>query len=215
MGNCNTDRAQQSCRCGVGHELSQTAGQDEQYTGYNQRRRSATHQANSPFSDEFTSAGFIHSGGYRHHASEQEDGYPVDGSISLSFSQAAGQYAQQSADDSSHFKGYARDTNSHYQDYAQQDNAGNHLFRSGNFVSFYFLLDFLVSIELFVREQIFSQEHHVEHTSDRDRNTDPSEFEETERLDTSSIHCTYCNDVRRGTYHGDDTAPTASECQRH
>ena len=166
-------------------------------------------------SDQLASAGLIHSAGYGHHTSEQEDGYPVDRSIGLFFSQATGQYANQGADNCCHFQGDTLDTQSHYQNNGQQDNAGDdHLVLRG-FVSFDFLLDFLISRQFLLRQQIFAYKHHVEHTCYGNGNTDPSEFEEAKGLQTCSSQSAGSDNVRRSAYHGDDTAPTASKCQRH
>ena len=196
--------------------MGQYAGQNEQYCGQNQRRRGSTHQTNGPVSNQFASASFGHSTGYRHHTSEQENGYPVDGSICLFFSQAAGQYANQCADDSSHFQSDQLSARSHYQNNDYQNSTGNHHFGSAGFASFNFLLDFLVSIQFCFRKQIFTNKHHVNHAADGDRNTDQSPFEEAEQVgQTSCLHSALCNDVRRSTNQSDDTTPTASECQRH
>ena len=132
------------------------------------------------------------------------------------FSQAAGQYADDCAQDSSHFQRYARNANGHYQNYASQDGTCNYHFSYRAFTSFDFLFNLLVSVKNFVRQQIFTNEHHVQHTSDGNRDTNPSIFEETEGiLNTSCLQSAVSNDIRRSTYHGDDTTPTASKCQRH
>ena len=88
-----TNRAQQRSRSGVGHELCQEAGDGKQYYRYNKRCRFAAHQSYCPVSNQLACAGFIHCSGHRHHTRKQEDGYPVDGGISLFFSQATRKYA--------------------------------------------------------------------------------------------------------------------------
>ena len=70
-------------------------------------------------------------------------------------------------------------------------------------------------IKLNLRQQVFTDKHHVQHAGDGYRNTDPGKFEEAKARQAGSSQSAGCNDVRRGTYHGDDTAPAAGKCQRH
>ena len=62
---------------------------------------------------------------------------------------------------------------------------------------------------------MFANEHHVEHGGNGQRNTDLGEFKESEGTVTSLTQSAGGDDVRRRTNEGDDTADTASECQRH
>ena len=93
----DTDRSKKCCGCGVGHELCQNVGDQEQYSGQEVRARVITHSAYDGVSNQFACAGLFHSGCNGKHTSEQEDCYPVDTSICFFFFEAAGDDAEDCA----------------------------------------------------------------------------------------------------------------------
>ena len=62
---------------------------------------------------------------------------------------------------------------------------------------------------------MFADEHHVNQACQSQGDTDLCEFKESESAVAGLFQSAGCDDVRRRTYQGDDTANAAGECQRH
>ena len=80
-----------------------------------------------------------------------------------------------------------------------------------------FLLGLLVQLADLAasRQETLTDDNHVKDTGNRDRNTDPSEFEETEARHADVLKSTGSEDIRRRTNQSDDTAHAAAEGHRH
>ena len=212
-GQCNANRAQQSFRSGVAHELSQDNCQTEKYCSYQVRRRVTAHQAYGKFSNQLASAAGVHSCCNRNHACKQEDGNPVDGVIGLFFSDAACQYAQYRSDNSSQFqRNYA---GCHRTDNANHDDTADHLFFRSSVGSINLLLYICNLVGFSFRQDVFAKEHHVNDAGNSNRNTDVGIFKEA-KLQLRHAGCfqsNVCQNVRRGTNQGAGTAKAGSESQ--